>query len=241
MRIKNLFTFILALLTVFALSIQDSQASPFGDGITFKRSKSKKFRKYVKVKKQDKKEQKTKLIEAVVSTPVVAPIQIETKAIEIKTSIATVEPVQEISRTFTDERIPETAEIVTASTSSNFQTYEYVSPLAKIGLTSVKSTQKLSKKELRKMKRTAKKVAKEMPVDTDSSESSGKSQLAALLLCFFLGALGIHRFYLGYYGIGVIQLLTLGGLGIWTLIDFILILIGNLGPKDGRYSSTLDF
>lgn len=61
-------------------------------------------------------------------------------------------------------------------------------------------------------------------------------QLTAFLLCFFLGTLGIHRFYLGYYGIGIIQLLTLGGFGIWALIDLILIITGDLQPKDGSYS-----
>lgn len=68
---------------------------------------------------------------------------------------------------------------------------------------------------------------------------SGKSQLVALLLCFFLGGLGIHRFYLGYIWQGVVQLLTLGGCGIWALIDLIRIVIGDLQPKDGSYSETL--
>ena len=63
-----------------------------------------------------------------------------------------------------------------------------------------------------------------------------KSWLVALLLCFFLGGLGIHRFYLGYTGIGVIQLLTGGGCGIWVLIDFIRIIIGDLKPNGGDYS-----
>ncbi len=48
--------------------------------------------------------------------------------------------------------------------------------------------------------------------------------LTTLLLCFFLGALGIHRFYTKSTVIGVIQLLTLGGCGVWVFIDFILIL-----------------
>jgi len=54
-------------------------------------------------------------------------------------------------------------------------------------------------------------------------------------LCFFLGGIGIHRFYLGYTLEGVLQLLTLGGLGIWTFIDFIRILMRDLQPKDGSY------
>ncbi len=66
-----------------------------------------------------------------------------------------------------------------------------------------------------------------------------KSQLVALLLCFFLGGLGIHRFYLGYTGIGIIQLLTIGSFGIWAFIDLIRIIIGDIKPKNGIYSKTL--
>ncbi|MFN8775221.1 MAG: TM2 domain-containing protein [Flavobacteriales bacterium] len=63
----------------------------------------------------------------------------------------------------------------------------------------------------------------------------GKSWVTTLLLCFFLGGLGIHRFYLGYTWQGVVQLLTLGGLGIWVLIDFIRIITRSLKPKSGDY------
>ncbi len=73
------------------------------------------------------------------------------------------------------------------------------------------------------------------------ASSGEKSQLVALILCFVVGTLGIHRFYLGYIGIGIIQLVTAGGCGIWTLIDFINILLGNLEPKDGSYDKELDF
>ncbi|GHT03809.1 hypothetical protein AGMMS49525_09470 [Bacteroidia bacterium] len=62
--------------------------------------------------------------------------------------------------------------------------------------------------------------------------SEGKDWLVTLLLCFFLGYLGIHRFYSGSTGIGVAQLLTLGGCGIWALIDFIMILCDSY--KDGN-------
>jgi TM2 domain-containing membrane protein YozV len=61
-----------------------------------------------------------------------------------------------------------------------------------------------------------------------------KSKVTAALLCFFLGGLGIHRFYLGYTTIGIVQILTCGGCGIWTIIDFILILMGSLKDKEGR-------
>ncbi len=61
-----------------------------------------------------------------------------------------------------------------------------------------------------------------------------KSWIATLLLCLFLGEIGVHRFYVGKVGTGILQLITLGGCGIWTLIDFIMILIGKFTDKDGN-------
>lgn len=69
--------------------------------------------------------------------------------------------------------------------------------------------------------------------------TGGKSQLIALLLVIVVGGLGIHRFYLGYTWQGIVQLLTLGGCGIWALIDLIRIITGDLQPKDGSYDKTL--
>ena len=60
-----------------------------------------------------------------------------------------------------------------------------------------------------------------------------KNKLTAILLSIFTGALGIDRFYLGYTGLGVVKLLTAGGLGIWALIDLIMICAGSLRPADG--------
>jgi len=65
-------------------------------------------------------------------------------------------------------------------------------------------------------------------------KGEGKDWLTTLLLCFFLGFLGVHRFYTGHTGIGVVQLLTLGGCGIWTLIDFIMIIVGNFKDAKGN-------
>ena len=76
-------------------------------------------------------------------------------------------------------------------------------------------------------------------VKKNADPGEGKSQLIALILCIFVGVLGIHRFYLGYTKEGVIQLLTAGGCGIWSLIDLVRIITGDLKPKDGDYTETL--
>ena len=60
-----------------------------------------------------------------------------------------------------------------------------------------------------------------------------RSQGAAFLLSYFLGWLGIDRFYLGYTGLGILKLLTCGGLGIWALIDAIIIALGSMRDANG--------
>jgi TM2 domain-containing membrane protein YozV len=70
-------------------------------------------------------------------------------------------------------------------------------------------------------------------MSTDTAVGS-KSKVVAALLCFFLGALGVHRFYVGKVGTGILQLVTIGGLGLWALIDFIVILIGKFSDKQGN-------
>ena len=67
----------------------------------------------------------------------------------------------------------------------------------------------------------------------DQAPLSEKGFVPTILLCFFLGAFGIHRFYVGKIGTGILMLITLGGLGIWTLIDFIIIVTGNFKDKEG--------
>jgi TM2 domain-containing membrane protein YozV len=67
----------------------------------------------------------------------------------------------------------------------------------------------------------------------NQTATGSKSWIAALLLCFFVGVLGIHRFYVGKIGTGILMLITFGGFGLWTLIDFILIAVGKFSDKQG--------
>ncbi|MBR3071345.1 TM2 domain-containing protein [Fibrobacter sp.] len=64
-----------------------------------------------------------------------------------------------------------------------------------------------------------------------------KNKTTAIILSLLLGGLGVDRFYLGYTGLGVLKLLTGGVFGIMWLIDLILIISGNLKPKDGDYTA----
>lgn len=62
---------------------------------------------------------------------------------------------------------------------------------------------------------------------------SEKSGIACLLFLILLNPFGLHRMYVGKVGTGILYLLTLGGLGIWWLIDLILIVSGSFTDADG--------
>lgn len=71
-------------------------------------------------------------------------------------------------------------------------------------------------------------------MENNSFNSKEKDWLTTLLLCIFVGTLGIHRFYVGKTITGIIMLLTLGGCGIWTLIDFVLIVTDVFTDVNGQ-------
>jgi len=61
-----------------------------------------------------------------------------------------------------------------------------------------------------------------------------KRILPAFLLCFLLGPFGAHRFYVGKFGTAILMIVTLGGLGIWVLVDLIMIIVGAFTDADGN-------
>jgi TM2 domain-containing membrane protein YozV len=138
----------------------------------------------------------------------------------------------------TENTAMETSTVTTAVVSNNILAKNEVATVKNANQTStqaVKSSTVVSKKAaVNAISNTNTKAVKK-----NADPGEGKSQLIALILCIFVGVLGIHRFYLGYTKEGVIQLLTAGGCGIWSLIDLVRIITGDLKPKDGDYTETL--
>ena len=74
--------------------------------------------------------------------------------------------------------------------------------------------------------------------EAEEKDISPKSRLAVTLLCalppLILPIHGLHRFYLGKIGTGILMLVTLGGLYIWTIIDFVFAVTGSMKDKEGK-------
>jgi hypothetical protein len=89
----------------------------------------------------------------------------------------------------------------------------------------------------KKIEKQSSKYERNENSEIGARKTTGKLQIVAFLLCLFLGLLGSHRFYLGYTGMGVLYIFTLGLFGIGWLIDLILLIIPNgLTPKgETRY------
>ena len=62
---------------------------------------------------------------------------------------------------------------------------------------------------------------------------SDKNGIICLVLCLLVGTLGIHRFYVGKIGTGVLMIVTFGGFGLWWLIDLIMIVCGKFTDSEG--------
>ena len=67
-----------------------------------------------------------------------------------------------------------------------------------------------------------------------AAAGSDRRILPAILLCFFFGVFGAHRFYAGKIGSAIAQLCTLGGLGIWALVDLVLLACGEFTDGSGN-------
>ena len=74
--------------------------------------------------------------------------------------------------------------------------------------------------------------------EDDELFASPRSRTVALLLCGMLGVFGAHRFYVGRTRSAVLQLVTIGGFGIWWLVDLIMVATGSFRDEEGRLVSS---
>lgn len=63
--------------------------------------------------------------------------------------------------------------------------------------------------------------------------NSDKDFVPAALLCYFLGVLGMHRFYTGKIFTGLLMMFTFGGMGIWTMVDMVTLITGSFRDANG--------
>ena len=135
-----------------------------------------------------------------------------------------------LTAAFPSSKVSEPVAVATEAPAVGKVSYKQMKAMA----TNVKGS-KLTMKEKIALKVFGKKIA----TKGSAPAAEGKSQVIALILVALLGGLGIHRFYLGYTWQGVVQLLTLGGCGVWALIDLVRIIMGTLKPNGSEYATTL--
>ncbi|WP_197748876.1 MULTISPECIES: TM2 domain-containing protein [Hymenobacter] len=150
-------------------------------------------------------------------------------------TVQTTDVAQEATPAFTASTAPAAAAPAVARKAA--RTYSAQVQAEKVTMATTAAPTRAEVKEAKATIKALHKASKKAHAAAPLAE--GKSQAVALILVLLVGGLGIHRFYLGYTGIGIAQLLTLGGCGIWALIDLIRIITGDLKPKGGDYAKKL--